>query len=151
MESATKPPEAGTRVVLRVRPLREREAGSARCLELAGESLVQYSGRDTAGKPSTLSFAAVYGDQATSAEVFRRSLRDVVTAAVAGECNGTVLAYGQTGSGKTHTLLGSSHEKGMVQLAVSELALAVAQEPAGCEVKVCGRAPSCPSLSPPSP
>lgn len=97
---------------------------------------MQYSGRDTAGKPSTLSFAAVYGEQATSAEVFERSLRDVVTAAVAGESNGTVLAYGQTGSGKTHTLLGSGHEKGMVQLAVSELALAVAQEPAGCEVQV---------------
>jgi hypothetical protein len=35
-----------------------------------------------------------------------------------GGFNGTVFAYGQTSSGKTHTMLGTSHEPGIVPLAV---------------------------------
>ena len=50
-------------------------------------------------------------------QVYRATTEGIIRK-VMGGFNGTVFAYGQTSSGKTHTMLGTSHEPGIVPLAV---------------------------------
>ncbi len=48
----------------------------------------------------------MFGEAATSADIFGAGGRDLVRSVVDGY-NGTVFAYGQTAAGKTHTMLGA--------------------------------------------
>jgi len=49
----------------------------------------------------------VFGERATTREVYERGFRDIVAGAAEG-LNGAILAYGQTSSGKTYSMSGSS-------------------------------------------
>ncbi|PSC72198.1 DNA polymerase I chloroplastic mitochondrial [Micractinium conductrix] len=128
----------GTQVVLRVRPLNEREkntTSNARCLEQVDSQTLRFIGREAPAN-STFGFDRVRGEETTQAEAFE-DLKDTVRSVLQGY-NGTILAYGQTGSGKTHTLVGnvgSPTERGVVPRAVAELARGIADFPEACRFK----------------
>lgn len=119
--------EANIRVVVRVRPLNEREllsnphdegalqlrddgGGSEGTITIdqahVSHNAVTTTGRGDRGSLRSKSFIydAVHGPQSTQDDIFE-SVRDIIDSVHAG-FSGTVLAYGQTGSGKTHTIFG---------------------------------------------
>jgi hypothetical protein len=54
--------------------------------------------------------------------IYEKSLRADIQSFISGKCRGLlVLTYGQTGSGKTHTIMGTKHEKGLLQLYLQHL------------------------------
>lgn len=53
-------------------------------------------------------------------EIHRVAAKGIIGAVLSG-LNGTVLTYGQTGSGKTYTMMGTSREKGLIQLGLEDL------------------------------
>ncbi|CAE7529128.1 KIN7D [Symbiodinium natans] len=70
----------------------------------------------------------VFGERATTEEVYRLAFRDIVHAAAEG-MNGAILAYGQTSSGKTFSISGSTAaradgemgDKGIIHFALEDL------------------------------
>jgi hypothetical protein len=62
----------------------------------------------------------VFGEDATTHELFDVAVKDLITSVVDGY-NATVFAYGQTAAGKTHTMLGSKGTPGVLPLAVNEI------------------------------
>jgi len=110
------------KVVLRVRPLNERETNPAfikpsvglrswKVLE-AHNSITQTSSDgvplpDKALGRTIFTYDKVFGEESKTSEVYEYAARDIVENAVKGR-NGSIFAYGQTSSGKTHTMQGSS-------------------------------------------
>ena len=62
----------------------------------------------------------VFGEDATSSQVYMQSLQKCVHRTLEGE-NVTVMAYGQTGSGKTYTMVGSESNPGILPLGIQDL------------------------------
>eukprot|EP00756_Hemistasia_phaeocysticola_P011192 Hpha_TRINITY_DN15097_c0_g1::TRINITY_DN15097_c0_g1_i1::g.123418::m.123418/K20196/KIF3B; kinesin family member 3B len=94
------------RVVIRVRPLnqKERETGKeAVHLDLGmGSISVQHA----VGDPDRFTFDAVYNNTFTQREIFNNEVKPLAQSVLDGY-NATVFAYGQSGSGKTFTMTGA--------------------------------------------
>lgn len=70
--------------------------------------------------PSSYSFDQLYPPQAKNKDVYDRSIKDMIHAAVEGY-HTSVFIYGQTGTGKTYTMQGDKQEPGIIQLAVRDI------------------------------
>lgn len=95
------------RVIVRIRPLNEREGDAATCspaLTAQGASTVMLldPGRT---EPYTVAVDQVLDSDATQDLMFEAAGCRIVDHAMAG-FNTSIFAYGQTGSGKTYTMLG---------------------------------------------
>ena len=65
-------------------------------------------------------FDRVYGPEASTADLFQDSVKDIVHASLEG-INGTIFAYGQTASGKTFTMHGDQKEHGVIPYTIHEM------------------------------
>lgn len=115
------------RVAIRKRPLSKKEvaAGERDVVEAVGESIVVREQRQKLDltkytEEHTFKFDEVFGEEATNAEVYARTLRPLMTAALNG-AKVSCFAYGQTGSGKTFTMIGSDKNPGLYLLAANDL------------------------------
>jgi kinesin family protein 18/19 len=71
-------------------------------------------------KDSLFAFDRVFGESASSNEVFMHTTKDLVTEVLSG-FNCTCFAYGPTGSGKTFTMIGNSSAPGVMVQTMHEL------------------------------
>jgi len=71
------------------------------------------------GRTHNYTLDKVYGPQSTTADLYGKSVRDLVHAAMDGY-HASVLAYGQTSTGKTHTMTGTKSDPGIIPMAVRE-------------------------------
>lgn len=102
-------PEDNINVVIRVRPLSQRElkAADEQAVHFPGEGQIQceiFHGIDK--RPRLFSYNVVFEPAASQEDVLQYSgMKKLIEMAVEGfSC--TAFCYGQTGSGKTHTLTG---------------------------------------------
>lgn len=108
-------------VVVRVRPLNQRETESA-----SGECVKVISSQALTITPSPdeserqFAFDACFTNEASQRDVYERSGRMVLGKVLDG-FNGCVFAYGQTGSGKTFTMQGSPEAPGVIPQLCTEL------------------------------
>ncbi|ORY94542.1 P-loop containing nucleoside triphosphate hydrolase protein [Syncephalastrum racemosum] len=100
----SKPIEENVRVLVRVRPLSDKEKDNRRasaCCWETGPCTIRLSNwASTARTPEPFYFDAVVTSPNTD-QVYSSCISDVVKSAMRG-FNGTVFAYGQTASGKTY-------------------------------------------------
>jgi centromeric protein E len=71
------------------------------------------------GRTHQYTLDKVYGPDTNTQELYQRSVKDLVLAAMEGY-HASVLAYGQTSTGKTHTMSGTPSEPGLIPLCVNE-------------------------------
>ena len=113
------------RVIVRIRPLNEREGDATSCppaVAAQGHSNVVLLDPNRS-EPYTIAIDHVLDPQATQIHMFQAAGCRIVEHAMAG-FNTSIFAYGQTGSGKTYTMLGD-----------------VAREPDGSLSPGCGLVP----------
>ncbi|KAG8643964.1 kinesin-like protein KIN-7D, mitochondrial isoform X2 [Manihot esculenta] len=105
-------------VTIRFRPLSEREfqRGDEIAWYPDGDKIV----RNVYNPATAYAFDRVFGQHATSQEVYDVAAKPVVKAAMEG-VNGTVFAYGVTSSGKTHTMHGDQSSPGIIPLAIKDV------------------------------
>ncbi|EME27355.1 Kinesin-like protein KIF15 [Galdieria sulphuraria] len=91
------------RVVIRIRPLNEREQNTLPCLEVGdgGRNIVV----NDQGNAKKFTFDSIFPIDGKQEDVFRNVAKPIIDSCLAGY-NGTIFAYGQTGSGKTFTMQG---------------------------------------------
>eukprot|EP00051_Salpingoeca_urceolata_P021217 m.329352 g.329352 ORF g.329352 m.329352 type:complete len:662 (-) comp19757_c0_seq19:57-2042(-) len=111
-------------VVVRVRPLNDREQGQDQLVRpSAQQSEIEVLASAANEKPKRFTFDRVLGPESTQADVFQ-SMKVPMAKFFAG-FNVCVFAYGQTGSGKTWTMLGSQTEEpelaGVAPRAIAQL------------------------------
>jgi len=103
---------AAIRVIVRCRPFLGFEKGNTTVVNILPNDQIKITPKDASSLDDdryTFTFDATYPLESTQPQVFKRSIRPLVSACLQGY-NATVLAYGQTGSGKTHTILGQTNE-----------------------------------------
>lgn len=105
-------------VTIRFRPMNAREfqRGDEISWYADGDKIV----RNEYNPATAYAFDRVFGDQATSQEVYEVAARPIIKAAMEG-VNGTVFAYGVTSSGKTHTMHGDQISPGIIPLAIKDV------------------------------
>ncbi|GAB4837854.1 Kinesin-like protein KIN-7D, mitochondrial [Ancistrocladus abbreviatus] len=105
-------------VTVRFRPMNDREYqhGDEIAWYPDGDKIV----RSEYNPATAYAFDKVFGQNATSEEVYEVAARPVVKAAMEG-VNGTVFAYGVTSSGKTHTMHGDQSCPGIIPLAIKDV------------------------------
>lgn len=105
-------------VTIRFRPMNEREylRGDENAWFADGDKMV----RSEFNPAVAYGFDKVFGENATTEEVYEVAARPVVRAAMEG-VNGTVFAYGVTSSGKTHTMHGDQYTPGIIPLAIKDV------------------------------
>lgn len=105
----------GVQVVVRLRPLNEREKkhGTLPVISASTEQKVVTVIKGTGGRQarSQYAFDNVFTAFSTQEEVFSTTLKPVIKDVLQG-FESTVFAYGQTGTGKTHTMEGSLDHPG---------------------------------------
>ncbi|KAG5324677.1 KIF12 protein, partial [Acromyrmex heyeri] len=103
-------PENNINVVIRVRPLSNKEikSGEEMAVQFPGDGQIYCDAVTSSGdkKPKVFSYNVVFEPNATQEDILQYSgIKNLIEMAVEGfSC--TVFCYGQTGSGKTHTLTG---------------------------------------------
>ncbi|XP_049804535.1 kinesin-like protein KIF3A [Schistocerca nitens] len=100
------------RVVVRVRPMNEKEKSSGYRQITTVDSVnatisVVNPQADELEPPKIFTFDVVFDTDATQLDVYNETARPIVDKVVLGY-NGTIFAYGQTGTGKTYTMEGNS-------------------------------------------
>ncbi|KAK4291809.1 hypothetical protein Pmani_035388 [Petrolisthes manimaculis] len=108
-EAASKVRET-VRVVVRVRPLSEREVHGGHTTIVQSDdlncSLLVTNPAAQAGEPpKVFTFDSVFGHDSKQVDVYNLAARPIVENVLEGY-NGTIFAYGQTGTGKTFTMEG---------------------------------------------
>jgi len=104
----TSPKEENIKVVIRCRPLSQKELQSGFkpiVRMLANEQTVQLLKDGNPDDVRSFPFNSVYSPDATQQFVYDDSARSIVNSVLEGY-NGTIFAYGQTGTGKTFTMEG---------------------------------------------
>lgn len=112
MEERQQQTSGNVRVVVRFRPLNEKEKvmGQSTIHELYdNKTVVIKEQRNDKTEAHNFNFDRTFDMNSTQEEVYLYSAKPVVDGVLEG-FNGTVFAYGQTASGKTHTMEGSSLE-----------------------------------------
>ncbi|KYM97872.1 Kinesin-like protein KIF12 [Cyphomyrmex costatus] len=103
-------PENNINVVVRVRPLSNKEvkSGDEMAVQFPGDGQIYCDAVTSSGdkKPKVFSYNVVFEPNATQEDILQYSgIKNLIEMAVEGfSC--TAFCYGQTGSGKTHTLTG---------------------------------------------
>nr|CAD7453692.1 unnamed protein product [Timema tahoe] len=125
--------EDNIRVVVRIRPLSEKEIKSAfkNIIRIDHPNHISILNLTHNGdeRPKTFAFDAVLGESSSQEDVYECFGRPVVEKVFEGY-NGTIFAYGQTGSGKTYTMEGVQENKdewGIVPNAIHHIFLAIDQ------------------------
>ncbi|XP_076059316.1 kinesin-like protein 64D isoform X2 [Oratosquilla oratoria] len=98
------------RVVVRVRPLSEKEMKSRYKSVVITDDLndslhVMNPGAQDGEPPKVFTFDSVFGQESKQVDVYNLAARPIVENVLEGY-NGTIFAYGQTGTGKTFTMEG---------------------------------------------
>jgi kinesin family protein 2/24 len=112
------------RVIVRKRPLNEKEGGED-CLIVENNAvnvnatklrvdLTEYQ------EKHHYSFDAACSDDAGNRDVYEKCGRELITTVFEGG-SASCFAYGQTGSGKTHTMMGGDIEPGLYVLAAEDI------------------------------
>lgn len=110
MPSAKPEVSENIRVVVRCRPLNEKEQ-AAGCQSIVSVDPVQGSitvtnTHSSHGEPPKMfTFDTVFGADSNQMEVYNQAARPIIENVLEGY-NGTIFAYGQTGTGKTYTMAG---------------------------------------------
>nr|CAD7400292.1 unnamed protein product [Timema cristinae] len=125
--------EDNIRVVVRIRPLSEKEIRSRfkniiRIDHPNHISILNLT-HNSDEHPKTFTFDAVLGEASSQEDVYECFGRPIVEKVLEGY-NGTIFAYGQTGSGKTYTMEGVQENKdewGIVPNAIHHIFLAIDQ------------------------
>nr|CAD7202070.1 unnamed protein product [Timema douglasi] len=125
--------EDNIRVVVRIRPLSEKEIRSRfkNIIRIDHPNHISILNLTHNGDecPKTFAFDAVLGEASSQEDVYECFGRPVVEKVLEGY-NGTIFAYGQTGSGKTYTMEGVQENKdewGIVPNAIHHIFLAIDQ------------------------
>ncbi|XP_059472711.1 kinesin-like protein KIF18B [Neocloeon triangulifer] len=129
---------APVKVVLRVRPLLEREMNTAGelCIQVVDERKLIFDPVPAFEDPDSLqrpigdnakvkknmefSFENIFGPICSNIDVYNSAIKDIVSNVIDG-FNCSVFAYGSTGSGKTFTMLGKQDEPGITFQLMSDL------------------------------
>jgi kinesin family protein 3/17 len=114
MGQQTKADAECVRVVVRCRPLNEREKadGRTRIVDMdkkSGQVVLRNAKADATDPPKSFTFDSVFDWESTQKEVYESTAAGIVNSTLEGY-NGTIFAYGQTGTGKTHTMEGYAAE-----------------------------------------
>ncbi|KAG7480661.1 hypothetical protein MATL_G00058660 [Megalops atlanticus] len=116
--------ESAVKVCVRIRPLIQREEASAESAEQVPlywkadkQTVCQI---DDGNVSKSFSFDRVFTAEESTNQLYQDIAKPLVVSAVEGY-NGTIFAYGQTSSGKTFTMMGSSHEPGVIPLAMEDV------------------------------
>ncbi|KAI5060323.1 hypothetical protein GOP47_0024743 [Adiantum capillus-veneris] len=117
-------------VYVRMRPLSksEKDAGARSCVRVVNKQdvyLAEFASETDYLRLKRLKgrhfvFDAAFPDATGQQEVYNTSTADLVEGVLQGR-NGSVFCYGATGAGKTHTMLGSTHNPGVMVLAFKDL------------------------------
>jgi hypothetical protein len=115
---------ARIRVIVRKRPLNEREGGDDVvevtdkkvhiCATKLRVDLTEYQ------ESHLYEFDDACSDESTNRDVYEKCGRDLITTVFEGG-SASCFAYGQTGSGKTHTMIGNDTEPGIYVLAAEDI------------------------------
>eukprot|EP00047_Mylnosiga_fluctuans_P022700 m.124605 g.124605 ORF g.124605 m.124605 type:complete len:1235 (-) comp9354_c0_seq1:147-3851(-) len=101
------------KVVVRVRPKLDREAGLSSCLQLQSNQVIAISkpsaDESEEAKTHTFPFDRIYDESTPQLALYESCVKPVVLSILEGY-NGSIIAYGQTGTGKTFTIEGGSEE-----------------------------------------
>ncbi|CAF1223039.1 unnamed protein product [Adineta ricciae] len=113
--AASKGKDESVRVVVRCRPMseKEQESGCERVVNIDGQRrqisirkpTSEISQRSTGDDGHNFFFDAVYDWNSKQTDVYEQTARPLVDSVIEG-FNGTIFAYGQTGTGKTFTMEG---------------------------------------------
>ncbi|UJR36499.1 hypothetical protein I4U23_029220 [Adineta vaga] len=113
--AASKGKDESVRVVVRCRPMseKEQESGCDRVVNIDGQHrqisirrpMTDLSQRNTGEDAHNFYFDAVYDWNSKQRDVYEQTARPLVDSVIEG-FNGTIFAYGQTGTGKTFTMEG---------------------------------------------
>ncbi|KNC51999.1 kinesin-II 95 kDa subunit [Thecamonas trahens ATCC 50062] len=110
------PSDERVRVVVRCRPLGEKEVTDGRNVVVEVDSTARtvavYKPDGARDPHKVFTFDATYGPDATQLGIYEESARPIIEAALGGY-NGTIFAYGQTGTGKTFTMEGVFGDKAL--------------------------------------
>ncbi|XP_032526225.1 kinesin-like protein KIF3A [Danaus plexippus] len=106
------PTVENVRVVVRVRPMdqRERLDGAAGCVSVDavhGTIAVTRSNTTSPEPPRIYAYDAVFDSDTSQMDIYIQTASPIVEQVLRGY-NGTIFAYGQTGTGKTYTMAGSN-------------------------------------------
>ncbi|CRK88043.1 CLUMA_CG001829, isoform A [Clunio marinus] len=102
------PLEDNINVVVRVRPLSEKEvkASDDSIVQFPGNGQILCEGQNDSQKPKLFTYNVVFEPGATQEDIVQYcGIKRLIEMAIEG-FSSTVFCYGQTGSGKTHTLTG---------------------------------------------
>jgi hypothetical protein len=105
-------------VVVRVRPLRDKEHGDAKCLTVNSQRELTH--KISGGAEAHFTFDAVLPETSKQDDLFSLMGPSMIRRALEG-VNSTIMAYGQTGSGKTHTMLGTADNPGFIPRFMQQL------------------------------
>ncbi|KAJ8703729.1 hypothetical protein PYW07_013023 [Mythimna separata] len=108
----TAPTVENVRVVVRVRPMDQREKldGSYSCVSVDGKNntvAVTKNNVTAAEPPRVYAYDAVFDSNTSQMDIYVQTASPIVEEVLKGY-NGTIFAYGQTGTGKTYTMAGSN-------------------------------------------
>jgi centromeric protein E len=85
-----------------------------------GETVAQSSETDLVqGRTHSYTLDHVYGPEATTTQLYQRSVKSLVNRAMEGY-HSAILAYGQTSTGKTFTMTGTRDAPGLIPLAIND-------------------------------
>ena len=85
-----------------------------------GETVAQSSETELVqGRTHSYTLDHVYGPEATTTQLYQRSIKSLVDRAMEGY-HSAILAYGQTSTGKTFTMTGTQDEPGLIPLAITD-------------------------------
>ncbi|KAJ3234908.1 hypothetical protein HDU81_001051 [Chytriomyces hyalinus] len=112
-------------VVVRVRPLNERERANA----VQSGDVWAVSNNPLSGGASiclrsqpqhNYTFDAVFDPRASTQNIYEQCSRDLIASCCEG-INATIFAYGQTSSGKTFTMSGDANAPGIISLTITDI------------------------------
>jgi kinesin family protein 11 len=134
MSSTEMGEQSGIQVVVRLRPMSDRELkGNTLPVVTAStekREVTVIKGTGARTLRNTFAFDNVFTSFSTQQEVFDQTLAPVISD-VLGGYESTVFAYGQTGTGKTHTMEGTIHdadERGVIPRAAFDVFRRLADE-----------------------
>ncbi|XP_061445901.1 kinesin-like protein KIF18B isoform X2 [Rhineura floridana] len=149
--------EGSVTVVVRLRPQtpREQEGNRQSVVQVVGNCMLVFDPEEPSlpgvlggvqsndltsrrkGKNLPFAFDRVFRENATQAEVFENTTKEILDGVLNGY-NCSVFAYGATGAGKTYTMLGSEKEPGIMYFTMEELyrQIEARREEKHCEVLI---------------
>ena len=107
------------KVAVRERPLQEEEKGKTQLmLRAENDKLVAFFPNSREGL--LYNYDYFFPEEASQLDIFQSIGVEMVLLTLDGYSS-SVVSYGASGTGKTHTMFGSDHEAGLIQLATKEL------------------------------